>query len=183
VATRSRADVAIDENLLQQSRTARTSRLLIQASMIMHVLTPVLVIMGIVTLTALPALAQSPGGSIFGGNDQPSATESAKLSSGDAICCFCSASAVSCGAAFNYMTEKNWTKQGVGSVFCFCFSAPSRVCLFVLARKRRQSRHQPRKLKPNSFARIHRSARNTAKAPYPFARHFSPRFATSAARD
>jgi hypothetical protein len=26
-------------------------------------------------------------------------------------------------AAFNYMTEKNWTKQAVGSVFCFAFGA------------------------------------------------------------
>ena len=63
-------DVAIDESLLQQSRTARASKRLIQASMIVHVLTPVLVILGIITLTALPVLARSPGGSIFGGNDQ-----------------------------------------------------------------------------------------------------------------
>ena len=26
-------------------------------------------------------------------------------------------------AAFNYMTEKNWTKQAVGSIFCFAFGA------------------------------------------------------------
>ena len=26
-------------------------------------------------------------------------------------------------AAFNYMTEKNWTKQALGGVFCFAFSA------------------------------------------------------------
>src|SRR2546430_9943500 len=64
------ADVAIDESLLQQSPTARASKRLIQASMIVHVLMPVLVILVIITLTALPVLAQSPGGSIFGGNDQ-----------------------------------------------------------------------------------------------------------------
>ena len=55
------AGVAIDESLLQQSRTARASKRFIQASMIVHVLTPVLVILGIITLTALPVLAQSPG--------------------------------------------------------------------------------------------------------------------------
>jgi hypothetical protein len=117
------ADVAIDENLLQQSRTARTSRLLIQASMIVHVLTPILVIMGIVMLTALPALAQSPGGSIFGGNDQTLGNGVREAIKWGRNLLFLLGIGGLMWAAFNYMTEKNWTKQGVGSVFCFAFGA------------------------------------------------------------
>ena len=117
------ADVAIDENLLQQSRTARTSRLLIQASMIVHVLTPVLAIMCIVMLIALPALAQSPGGSIFGGNDQTLGNGVREAIKWGRNLLFLLGIGGLMWAAFNYMTEKNWTKQGVGSVFCFAFGA------------------------------------------------------------
>ena len=117
------ADVAIDESLLQQSPTARASKRLIQASMIVHVLTPVLVILGIITLTALPALAQSPGGSIFGGNDQTLGNGVREAIKWGRNLLFLLGIGGLMWAAFNYMTEKNWTKQAVGSVFCFAFGA------------------------------------------------------------
>ncbi len=117
------ADIAIDESLLQQSRTARTSRRLIQASMIVHVLTPVLVILGIITLAALPVLAQSPGGSIFGGNDQTLGNGVREAIKWGRNLLFLLGIGGLMWAAFNYMTEKNWTKQAVGSVFCFAFGA------------------------------------------------------------
>ena len=117
------ADIAIDESLLQQSRTARTSKRLIQASMIVHVLTPVLVILGIITLAALPVLAQSPGGSIFGGNDQTLGNGVREAIKWGRNLLFLLGIGGLMWAAFNYMTEKNWTKQAVGSVFCFAFGA------------------------------------------------------------
>jgi hypothetical protein len=117
------ADVAIDESLLQQSRTARASKRLVQASIIVHVLTPVLVILGIITLTALPVLAQSPGGSIFGGNDQTLGNGVREAIKWGRNLLFLLGIGGLMWAAFNYMTEKNWTKQAVGSVFCFAFGA------------------------------------------------------------
>ncbi len=117
------ADIAIDESLLQQSPTARASKRLIQASMIVHVLTPVLVILGIITLAALPVLAQSPGGSIFGGNDQTLGNGVREAIKWGRNLLFLLGIGGLMWAAFNYMTEKNWTKQAVGSVFCFAFGA------------------------------------------------------------
>src|SRR5260370_7403266 len=59
------ADVAIDESLLQQSPTARASNRLIQASMIFHVLIPVLVILLTIHLTPFPALTKVPAARTF----------------------------------------------------------------------------------------------------------------------
>jgi hypothetical protein len=117
------ADVAIDENLLQQSRTARASRLLIHASMAVHIMSPVLVILGVIMVTALPVLAQSPGGSIFGGNDQTLGNGVREAIKWGRNLLFLLGIGGLMWAAFNYMTEKNWTKQAVGSVFCFAFGA------------------------------------------------------------
>ena len=117
------ADVAIDEKLLQQSRMARASRLLIHASMAVHIMTPVLVILGVIMATALPVLAQSPGGSIFGGNDQTLGNGVREAIKWGRNLLFLLGIGGLMWAAFNYMTEKNWTKQGVGSVFCFAFGA------------------------------------------------------------
>ena len=117
------ADVALDESLLQQSPTARASKRLIQASIIVHVLTPVLVILVIITLTALPVLAQSPGGSILGGNDQTVGNGVREAIKWGRNLLFLLGIGGLMWAAFNYMTEKNWTKQAVGSVFCFAFGA------------------------------------------------------------
>ena len=59
--------VQIDEQLLTNSRTARASQRLFQASAILNALTPVLLI-GIMSVSVM---AQGPsGGSIFGGDDQ-----------------------------------------------------------------------------------------------------------------
>jgi hypothetical protein len=59
-----------DEALLAHSRSARIGKGLCQASAVVHLLAPVLVVIAMITVTAVPAFAQSPGGSIFGGNDQ-----------------------------------------------------------------------------------------------------------------
>lgn len=117
------ADVAIDENLLQQSRTARAARLLIHASLAVHIMTPFLVILGVIVLAPLSAVAQSPGGSIFGGNDQTLGNGVREAIKWGRNLLFLLGIGGLMWAAFNYMTEKNWTKQAVGSVFCFAFGA------------------------------------------------------------
>jgi hypothetical protein len=68
---RSRAgDVEIDEGLLARSRAARIGKRFFQASLLVQTLAPVLIVMGVIAVTAVSAVAQSPGGSIFGGSDQ-----------------------------------------------------------------------------------------------------------------
>jgi hypothetical protein len=62
--------IEIDEEVLQ-SRIARAGEKLIRAAVIIRVVEPVLVLVAIVfVMAAVPAFAQAPGGSIFGGSDQ-----------------------------------------------------------------------------------------------------------------
>ncbi len=60
----------IDEDILQ-SRVARVGDELIRAALIFKIVEPVLVLSALVlVITVGPALAQAPGGNIFGGSDQ-----------------------------------------------------------------------------------------------------------------
>ena len=60
----------IEEDILQ-SRIARVGDKLIRAALIFKVIEPVLVLASLVLVIAVgPALAQAPGGNIFGGSDQ-----------------------------------------------------------------------------------------------------------------
>ena len=60
----------IDEDILQ-SRVARVGDKLIRAALIFKTVEPVLVLSALVlVITVGPALAQAPGGNIFGGSDQ-----------------------------------------------------------------------------------------------------------------
>src|ERR1700687_384515 len=58
--------IAVDQNLLTRSRAARVSRRLLQASVVLNTLAPLLLIVAIFSLAAVSTFAQSPGGSIFG---------------------------------------------------------------------------------------------------------------------
>jgi hypothetical protein len=114
-------DVAIDENLLQHSRTARVSRGLIQASVVIHVLTPVLVLVTMLALVAVPVYAQAPGGSIFGGNDQTIGNGVREAIKWGRNLLFLLGVFGVMWAVLNYMMEKNWSKQLIGGIACFCF--------------------------------------------------------------
>ena len=114
-------DVVIDDNLLQHSRTARVSRGLIQASVVIHVITPVLVLVTMLALATVSIYAQAPGGSIFGGNDQTignGVREAIKW--GRNLLFLLGVFGVK-WAVLNYMMEKNWSKQLIGGIACFCF--------------------------------------------------------------
>lgn len=118
------AEIAINEELVKQSIVARTSKRLIQASAILHVLTPLLVIAAMVLINAVPVLAQSaPGGSIFNGNDQTLGNGVREAIKYGRNLLFLLGIGGLMWSAFNYMTEKNWTKQAIGGVFCFAFGA------------------------------------------------------------
>lgn len=119
------AEVAIDENLLQQSRVARVSKALIQGSALVNALAPVLFVVTLIAITPLMVMAQgsAPGGSIFGGNDQTLGNGVREAIKWGRNLLFLLGIGGLMWAAFNYMTEKNWTKQAIGSVFCFAFGA------------------------------------------------------------
>jgi len=115
------ADVAVDDNLLQQSGAARIGKALIQASVIVHILMPVLTVAGVILAISFPALAQTPGGSIFGGNDQTvgnAVREAVKWARN--ILWMMGVFGVIWGI-FNYTFEKNCMKQFLGAVGCFGF--------------------------------------------------------------
>ena len=112
--------VQVDEQLLTNSRTARTSQRLLQASAIVNALTPLLLI-GIMSVSVM---AQGPsGGSIFGGNDQTIGNGVREVIKWGRNLLFLLGIGGLMWAAVNYMTEKNWTKQALGGVFCFAFGA------------------------------------------------------------
>jgi hypothetical protein len=116
--------VEIDQHLLANSRTARTSQYLLQASVILNALTPVLTIVAVFSLTAVTAMAQGPsGGSIFGGNDQTLGNGVREIIKWGRNLLFLLGIGGLMWAAVNYMTEKNWTKQALGGIFCFAFGA------------------------------------------------------------
>ena len=112
--------VQIDDQLLTNSRTARASQRLFQASAILNALTPVLLI-GIMSVSVM---AQGPsGGSIFGGDDQTLGNGVREVIKWGRNLLFLLGIGGLMWAAVNYMTEKNWTKQALGGVFCFAFGA------------------------------------------------------------
>ena len=62
--------IELDEEA-RESRIARGGEMLIRAAVIIRVVEPVLVLAALMLVVAVhPALAQSPGGNIFGGSDQ-----------------------------------------------------------------------------------------------------------------
>jgi|SRR5882724_10127663 len=65
------ARLIVDEVILEQSQTARAGERLIRAAVFIKVVEPVLVFSALMLMIAVgPALAQAPGGNIFGGSDQ-----------------------------------------------------------------------------------------------------------------
>ena len=103
------ADVAVDDNLLQQSRAARIGKALIQASVIVHILMPVLTVAGVILAMSFPALAQTPGGSIFGGNDQTIGNGVREAIKWGRNLLFLLGVFGVMWAVLNYMMEKNWS--------------------------------------------------------------------------
>ena len=116
--------IYVDEHLLTHSHAARAGQRLIQASVLINRLTPVLAIVAIICLTAVGTMAQGPsGGTIFGGNDQTIGNGVREIIKWGRNLLFLLGVGGIAWAAVNYMTEKNWTKQALGGAFCMAFGA------------------------------------------------------------
>jgi hypothetical protein len=121
-----RADAyRIDEEVYELSRAARIGQRAIQLAVILRAVEPVLVIavtaLLMVVATAHPAMAQTPGGSIFGGNDQSlgnGVREAIKW--GRNLLFLLGVVGVGWGI-FNLMTERAWGRQIIGGLLCLGF--------------------------------------------------------------
>lgn len=116
-------DLGVDQEVFDRSRLARASRKLIQASLAINVAAEVLTVVVILALCAIPAVAQTPGGSIFGGNDQTVGNGVREAIKYGRNLLFLLGVVGIMWAAVNYMFEKNWFKQLMGGVCCMGFSA------------------------------------------------------------
>ncbi|MGA9772978.1 MAG: hypothetical protein WBV94_28360 [Blastocatellia bacterium] len=115
----------IDDELYEQSGIARMGQRAIQLAVIVRAIEPVLVIavtaILMITTAAHPAFAQTPGGSIFGGNDQSlgnGVREAIKW--GRNLLFLLGVVGVGWGI-FNLMTERAWGRQIIGGLLCLGF--------------------------------------------------------------
>lgn len=115
----------IDEEVYEQSRAARIGQRVIQMAVILRAIEPVLVLsitaLLMLVLAAHPVMAQTPGGSIFGGNDQSlgnGVREAIKW--GRNLLFLLGVVGVGWGI-FNLMTEKAWGRQVIGGLLCLGF--------------------------------------------------------------
>lgn len=115
----------IDEEVYESSRAARIGQRAIQMAVIVRAVEPVLVIgitaMLMLVATSHPALAQTPGGSIFGGNDQSLGNGVREaLKWGRNLLFLLGVVGIGWGI-FNLMTEKAWGRQIIGGMLCLGF--------------------------------------------------------------
>lgn len=115
----------IDDEVYERSRAARIGERAIQLAVIVRAVEPVLVIaitaLLMVIAMAHPAMAQTPGGSIFGGNDQSlgnGVREAIKW--GRNLLFLLGVVGVGWGI-FNLMTERAWGRQIIGGLLCLGF--------------------------------------------------------------
>ena len=120
--SRPETDAPLEEAFLAHSRAARIGKRICQASTLVHAFMPVLAMIGIITLTAFPALAQNPGGSIFGGNDQTVGNGVREFVKWGRNLLFLLGIVFIIWGIINYAMEKSWMKQLVGGAGCFGFS-------------------------------------------------------------
>ena len=104
----------VDDDLLERSAAARAGNRAIQLAVIIRALEPALALVVTVLLMTIPALAQQPGGNIFGGNDQVlgSGVREA-IRWGRNMLFLMGVGGVGWGTV-NYMTEKAYLKQMIG---------------------------------------------------------------------
>ena len=115
----------IDGELYEKSAMARMGQRAIQLAVIVRAIEPVLVIavtaILMIITAAHPAFAQTPGGSIFGGNDQSlgnGVREAIKW--GRNLLFLLGVVGVGWGI-FNLMTERAWGRQIIGGLLCLGF--------------------------------------------------------------
>src|SRR5262245_52495421 len=104
-----------DDDLLERSRVARAGHRMIQLTLIIRAVEPALALIATLILMAVPALAQQPGGDIFGGNDQVLGNGVREaIRWGRNLLFLLGVGGVAWGT-INYMTEKAYIKQFIGA--------------------------------------------------------------------
>jgi hypothetical protein len=108
----------VDGDLFERSRLARAGRSLVHLTILIRAIEPVLVLVAALLLVAVPAFAQTPGGDLFGGNDQQlgSGVRQA-IRWGRNLLFLLGVAGVGWGAA-NIMMEKPWGRQMLGGGVC-----------------------------------------------------------------
>lgn len=119
------SDVEMDAELLAQSRAARIGKRLFQASMLVQAFMPVLVIIGVITVTAVSAVAQTPGGNIFGGSDQTIGNGVREFIKYARNLLFLMAVIFAGWGLINYAVEKSCLKQFLGAAGAMSFGGVS----------------------------------------------------------
>jgi hypothetical protein len=108
----------VDDDLFERSRLARAGRLFIRLAVFVRAVEPALALVAVALLVTAPALAQTPGGNLFGGNDQQlgSGVREA-IRWGRNLLFLLGVGGVGWGAA-NIMMEKAWGRQMLGGGIC-----------------------------------------------------------------
>ncbi len=108
----------MDDDLFERSRVARAGRSFVQLAVLIGAIEPVLILVATVLLMTVPAFAQTPGGNLFGGNDQQlgSGVREA-IRWGRNLLFLLGVGGVGWGSA-NIMMEKAWGRQMLGGGIC-----------------------------------------------------------------
>lgn len=115
----------VDDELLEQSSLARAGQRVVELAVFIRAVEPMLalIVTGLLMSLAFvqPAFAQTPGGNVFGGNDQTlgnGVREAIKW--GRNLLFLLGIVGIGWGT-FNLMTEKAWGRQMMGGLLCLGF--------------------------------------------------------------
>jgi hypothetical protein len=108
----------VDGDLFERSRLVRAGRSLVHLAVFIRAIEPALALVAAFLIVTVPALAQTPGGNLFGGNDQQlgSGVKEA-IRWGRNLLFLLGVVGVGWGAA-NIMMEKAWGRQMLGGGIC-----------------------------------------------------------------
>ena len=116
---------SINAEVYKRSRVARLGFRAIHAAYVFKALEPMLTMCLAVAALALasthPALAQTPGGGIFGGSDQQVGNSVRGLIKWGRNLLFLMGIIGVGWGILNFMMEKSWAKQVIGAMGCFAF--------------------------------------------------------------
>jgi len=108
----------VDGDLFERSRLARAGLSLVHLAVFLRAIEPALILGAALLIAAIPALAQTPGGNIFGGNDQQLGSGVREVIRwGRNLLFLLGVGGVGWGAA-NIMMEKAWGRQMLGGGIC-----------------------------------------------------------------
>ena len=123
LSERSTADAAAQFGVdIDRSGAARFGSHLITLSMFIQVLTPIIAIGAMIALSAIGAFAQSPGGTIFGDNDQTTSRGIVEFIKWFRNLIFVAGVFFFGWAGLNLGFEKPWGMKAMAGVACWAFA-------------------------------------------------------------